>query len=145
MPGWRARPYIPQTGPDATILGDAQWDWLGEQLRQPAELRILCSSIQVISDEHPFEMWANFPNERSRLYELIRDTGAQGIVILSGDRHLGEISLDNVAIGYPLFDVTASGLNQAESSWRPLEPNSRRVAGLQYGNHFGSIGGLAGF
>lgn len=139
LPGFRARPYVPQTGPDATLLGETQWKWLEEQLRKPAALRILASSIQVISDEHPFEMWANFPDERNRLYQLIRDTQANGVVFISGDRHLGDISLDNTAVGYPLFDVTASGLNQASSNWRPLEPNSRRVAGLQFGNHFGSI------
>jgi len=139
MAGWRARPYIPQTDSDATLLGQAQWMWLEEQLRQPAELRIIGSSIQVVSDEHPFEMWANFPNERIRLFDLIRETGANGVVVISGDRHLGDISLDNNALGYPLFDVTASGLNQAVKAWRPMEPNARRVAGLPYGNHFGSI------
>lgn len=138
-PGWRSRPYIPQTDPDATLLGEIQWSWLDEQLRQPAELRFLCSSIQVISDEHPFEMWANFPNERARLYQLIQDSHANGLIILSGDRHLGDISLDNSALSYPLFDITASGLNQAELDWRPIEANSKRVAGLQQGNHFGSI------
>jgi alkaline phosphatase D len=139
LAGWRSRPYRPATGPEATVLGEQQWKWLEEQLLQPAELRIIGSSIQVISDEHPFEKWGNFPEERERLYELIRKTGAGGVVIISGDRHLGEISLDPTALDYPLMDVTASGLNQANTRWRPTEPNSRRVAALQYGNHFGAI------
>lgn len=139
MPGWRSRPYIPATGPSATMLGEAQWEWLAEQLRQPAELRIIGSSIQVISDEHPFEKWGNFPDEQQRLYALIRDTRANGVVIISGDRHLGDISVENSLVGYPLYDITASGLNQATLAWRPTEPNSRRVAALPYGNHFGTI------
>ncbi len=139
MPGWRSKPYKPATGPDASMLGDAQWTWLEEQLRQPAELRIIASSIQVISDEHPFEKWSNFPHERQRLYDTIRKTSANGVVIISGDRHLGDISVDDKAVGYPLYDVTASGLNQATLGWRMMEPNSHRVAGLPYGNHFGVI------
>jgi alkaline phosphatase D len=138
-PGWRSRPYVPQTGPAAQLLGEAQWEWLAQQLRQPAELRLIGSSIQVISDEHPFEMWGNFPDERQRLYDLLRATAASGVVILSGDRHLGELSLDSQAISYPLYDVTASGLNQGHQGWRLPEPNARRLAGLPYGNHFGSI------
>lgn len=139
MPGWRSRPYEPATGPEATMLGEAQWRWLEEQLRKPAEVRLLASSIQVISDDHPFEKWGNFPDERERLYELIRQTAAGGVVILSGDRHLAELSVDPHAVGYPLYDITASGLNQASSEWRAPEPNRHRVAGLPYGNHFGMI------
>jgi alkaline phosphatase D len=139
IPGWRSRPYIPATGPDAVLLGEQQWEWLRQQLSEPAEIRIIGSSIQVISEEHPFEMWANFPDERNRLYRLVEETQAGGVLIISGDRHLGEISLDPSAVGYPLFDVTASGFNQATPKWRPTEPNSRRIAALQFGNHFGAI------
>ncbi len=139
LPGFRARPYLQRTDPQATMLGDQQWKWLEQQLRQPAEIRLLCSSIQVISDEHPFEKWDNFPAERQRLYDLIRDCEASGVIILSGDRHRGEISLDPYSVGYALYDVTASGLNQASRVWRPLEPNRHRVSSLEYGNHFGAI------
>lgn len=139
LPGFRALPYVPNTKPDATILGEAQWKWLEEQLLLPAEVRLIGSSIQVVSSEHPFEKWDNFPLERSRLFELIQRTAASGVVILSGDRHLGEISLEPSAVGYPLYDITASGLNQATQGWREVEPNRFRVAALPYGNHFGSV------
>ncbi|XZE54730.1 alkaline phosphatase D family protein [Planctomycetaceae bacterium SH139] len=139
LPGFRARPYITADGTDATMLGEAQWKWLEQQLRQPAELRIIGSSIQVLSNDHPFEKWGNMPREQARLYELIRETQASGVVIISGDRHLGEISVDPASVGYPLYDITASGLNQATQGWREVEANRLRVAALPYGNHFGSI------
>ena len=139
LPGFRARPYIPRNDPTATMLGEAQWQWLEEQLRKPAEVRLIGSSIQVISDEHPFEKWDNFPAERQRLYDLIQQCEASGVVILSGDRHRGEISMDIDAVGYPLYDITASGFNQASATWREPELNRHRVASLDYGNHFGSI------
>jgi alkaline phosphatase D len=139
LPGTRIVPYLPNTDPDATVLGRDQWNWLEGELKRPAELRLLVSSIQVVADEHPFEKWANFPPERARLYAMIRDTRANGVVVLSGDRHHGEISLDTTSVGYPLYDVTASGLNQADKAWRAPERNAYRVAGLPYGDHFGMV------
>ena len=61
------------------------------------------------------------------------------MVIISGDRHLADLSLDTDAVGYPLYDITASGLNQATEGWRAMEPNRKRVAGLPFGHHFGMI------
>ena len=69
--------------PKNTMLGAEQWRWLEDQLKQPAELRLLISSIQLIADEHPHEKWANLPLERDRLYKLLRDTKVTGVVVLS--------------------------------------------------------------
>ncbi|HEY2784736.1 MAG TPA: alkaline phosphatase D family protein [Fimbriiglobus sp.] len=141
MPGYSGTvaPYLPNTDPDATMLGEEQWTWLEEQLKKPAELRLVCSGIQVIADEPPFEKWANFPNELNRLYKLIRDTKATGVVLLSGDRHLGDLSCRTDVVGYPLFDLTSSGLNQGSKNWRPPDRNRYRLAGMPYQNNFGTI------
>ncbi len=138
-PRTRIAAAIPNTDPGATFLGKEQWTWLEEQLKQPAELRLLVSSIQVVAEEHPFEKWANIPAERARLYKLLERTAASGVIVLSGDRHHGEISLDSTALSYPLYDVTASGFNQAFKNWRAPEKNLRRVATFPYGDHFGLI------
>jgi alkaline phosphatase D len=138
-PGTRTRPYVPNTDPGATMLGAEQWAWLEAQLKQPAELRLLVSSIQVVPDEHIHEKWANLPAERDRLYRLLRDTKASGVIILSGDRHLAEISVDPKAIDYPLYDVTSSGLNQGSQVWRLPEPNRHRVGTMTHGDNFGVV------
>ena len=138
-PATRITPYLPNTDADATVLGAEQWKWLEEQLKKPAEVRLLVSSIQVVPDEHPFEKWATFPKERERLYALLNSTGANGVLILSGDRHHAEVSVETKAIGYPLYDVTSSGFNQATKNWRAPEKNSYRVAGMPYGDNFGFL------
>lgn len=138
-PGERVPPYLPNTDAGATVLGEEQWTWLEAQLQQPAEVRIVASSIQIVADEHGWEKWANFPKERDRFYELVRKTGTAGVVVLSGDRHLGEISLDATSVGYPLYDVTSSGLNQGAKAWRAPEKNSHRVAAMPYGDNFGMV------
>lgn len=138
-PRTRISAYIPSTDPTHTMLGEEQWAWLEEELQKPAELRLIGSGIQVISEEHPFEKWMNFPLEREKLYNLIRRTRANGVIFLSGDRHLGELSIEPTAVGYPLYDVTSSGLNQASQNWRAPETNRHRVASVPYGNNFGMI------
>jgi len=135
-------PNLGQTGlntdPKATMLGEDQWSWLKEQLEQPADIRILVSSIQVVAGEHFYESWSRFPLEQEKLYALIRDTKAQGVVMISGDRHHGEISMNPDAVGYPLYDATSSGLNMARRD-KHDEPNQYRVGNLYLRSHFGMI------
>jgi alkaline phosphatase D len=132
-------PYLPNTDKGATFLGEAQWKWLRTQLEVPAEVRLLVSSIQLVPEDHPFEKWTNIPAERQRLFKLLRDTKAAGVIVLSGDRHLAELSRMDAGLGYPLFDLTSSGLNQGNKRWRALEPNRHRVATMNVGNNFGLI------
>ncbi len=138
-PRRRLTESLPTDDPTATFLGDEQWKWLEEQLKVPAEVRLLGSGTQVLSDEHPFEKWSLIPHEHARLYQLIRDTKANGVIVLSGDRHLAELSVSTDAIGYPLYDITSSGFNQATQSWRAPEKNRHRVAAMPFGNNFGFI------
>lgn len=133
------RVYVPNEDPKATMLGEAQWKWLGEQLRKPAEVRLIGSSIQMVPEDHIYEKWTNIPAERAKFFELIRETEAEGVIVLSGDRHLAELSMMDAGIGYPLYDMTSSGLNQASLRWRPLEVNRHRVATMGFGNNFGLI------
>ena len=141
--------YLPSTDPSATLLGEAQWTWLAEQLKTPAEVRLIASSIQVIPDDHGWEKWGNFPRERERLFRLIRDTKASGVVLLSGDRHLAEISRlradDPAGVAYPLYDVTSSSLNapsgnQTRAGTRfANEINSHRLGNVYFEVNFGTI------
>jgi alkaline phosphatase D len=134
--------YVADSDSAKTMLGQAQWAWLETRLREPAELRLLVSSIQVLSEEHHWEKWANFPHERRRLLELIRDTRARGVILLSGDRHLAELSALSAAespAGYLLFDLTSSGLNNARIRQAPHEPNRHRAAVVNWSNNFGLV------
>ena len=117
----------PNRDPAATILGPAQWKWLEEQLKVPADLRIIGSSVQFVADDQPWEKWGNFPLEQQRFYKLIKQTKANGIFIISGDRHRAEISRIDNKIGYPLWDITSSSLNSPSKPETQDEPNKYRV------------------
>ena len=102
-----------QADMNGTILGQVQWEWLREQLTSSdADLHIIASSLQVIAEDHKYEMWSNFPNERKRLFDLMVDLKVKNPIFLSGDRHLSEISAIDWK-GKTLYDVTASGMTHS--------------------------------
>jgi len=136
--GW----YIPNMDPDATILGQAQWDWLAQQLEKPAELRFIISSTQVITDAHNFEGWTNFPKERDRLYALLGQKGVNNAIFLTGDRHSGGFYKTNApGLSKPLWDFTSSSLNFAfgKGDGGEREPDPRRTGGFWGIPNFGQI------
>ncbi|MGB0777359.1 MAG: alkaline phosphatase D family protein [Flavobacteriaceae bacterium] len=104
--------YLPDSNPESTMLGKAQWAWLEKNLSESeADFNIINSSIQVLSGEHGFESWANFPLEVQRLEALIQYSKAKNVIILSGDRHISEFSEKQVpGLAYPLIDFTSSGM-----------------------------------
>lgn len=134
------RYFADRPGAEADILGEAQWKWLDGQLRgSEAQVHLIASGIQVIPEDHPFEKWANFPKSRERLVGLIARHGTPGVVFISGDRHLHEISLyHGESLPYPVPELTSSGLTH---SWdtREAEKNRHRVAPLYNQLGFGVI------
>lgn len=133
--------YVPTADKSRSMLGDAQWLWLSQQLLVPADVRIIVSSIQVVAYEHRWESWGNMPHERDLLYTLIDQAQAENVFFLSGDRHLMEISKDvgqqGDKVPYPMWDFTASGLTQAYSEVNEI--NSFRVGNVVRDTHYGIV------
>jgi alkaline phosphatase D len=128
--------YYPHETSDSTLLGAAQWAWLENELRKPADLRIIASSTQFSIEYNGYEAWANFPHERNKMVDIIKRTGANGVLFISGDVHYAEISKFEAEDCYPLYDVTSSGIT---STWYFATPNSNRIEGPVMDNHFGMI------
>jgi len=117
-------PYVASEDPAVVMLGEPQWSWLEEQLAKPADLRIIGSSIQLLPEFSGWESWANFPEERSRLFSLLRKMDSKGVMIISGDTHWSEISRVDDATSYSLWEITSSGLTE---EWKKVSPNVHRV------------------
>ena len=104
--------YLPHAiSAEADMLGMDQWRFLEAELKKPADVRIIASSIQVVADGHGYECWAMFPRRRTQLYDLIAQTQAKGVVFVSGDRHHGSINRTNTNTPYAFTDFTSSALN----------------------------------
>jgi len=104
-----------------------------------AAVHIVVSSIQLVSEQHGFEKWSNFPAARAKLVALLDELSPSNTVVLSGDRHFAELSmLDRGPGKAPLYDLTSSSLAKP---WlkAPEEPNRHRVGEMVWGVNFGLI------
>jgi alkaline phosphatase D len=129
-------PYAREPDLAATMLGEAQWQWLETQLRVPADVRILASSLQVVADFPGWEAWINYARDHQRLIQAIRDMQAKGLVCISGDTHYAEVSRLETNVPYPLWDFTSSGLTEV---WPVLPPNALRVGEAWRERNFGLL------
>jgi alkaline phosphatase D len=128
--------YVPDDDPAKTMLGEAQWQWLEQQLRVPADLRLVVSPIQFLAEGHGWERWGNLPRERRRLTDLIAATRANGVVFLSGDRHLSALYEETTGVPYRLVEITSSSLNRPYRNASEAGPN--RIGDLYWPENFGT-------
>ncbi|MBN1569189.1 MAG: alkaline phosphatase family protein [Acidobacteria bacterium] len=134
-------------GPESDLLGEKQWKWLEYELKDSKnDVVLLGSSLQLLSSEHPFEHWGNYPKSRERILRLLAAAKPKLTVILSGDRHLGEISRWNDSgLPYPHYEITSSGLTHHVDFFYHLraffspEMNQYRVEALFCDKNFGVI------
>ena len=134
-------------GSDGTVLGQEQWRWLEQQLDDSsAVVNIIASSIQLIPEENPNEQWSRFPSDKQRLLELFANTSARNLIVVSGDRHIAEISeLDlgpwtkDDAEPRTLYEITSSSMSRPSKGPTFSEPNRYRVGELFSGINFGTL------
>jgi alkaline phosphatase D len=134
--------YVPDDNPAKTVLGAEQWAWLKAELAKPADLRIVVSSTQVITQAHQFEGWTNFPVERARLLDALAGREASGLVLLSGDRHAAGIYKVEHK-GETMWELTSSSLNLAfgndNDRSTAREPDAARVTKFFSEENYGLI------
>lgn len=126
--------YIPNlTG---TVLGEDQWLWLeGELAHLESDLLIIANGIQVLPEEHKYEKWANFPNERKRLLQLLSGESLPKTILLSGDRHHTEVS--KIQMERVIYEVTCSGMTHTRGLIE--ESNQHRIGDVVAEKNYGSL------
>lgn len=129
-------PYSVHSDPKASMLGEKQWQWLEAELQKPSRLKVIGSSLQLLADFTGWESWANFPADRQRLFSLIKKHKVNGVILISGDTHWGEVSYYDENVDYPLWEVTASGLTQ---EWKEVSPNKHRIGQYTSNVNYGGL------
>ena len=131
------------------MLSEEQWRWLHAQLAaSDADVHVVVSSVQVLTSTPTVESWGHFPSERARLLRLFKETKPRGLVVLSGDVHIGELLAVSPVAASPL-EVTSSGMTHSCVGTLPTDalcnvvwkhtfpaPNRR---GVWVGRNFGQI------
>lgn len=101
---------------NADPIGEAQWAWLEAEIIKPGPaFKVLVSSIQVLTDFTGKDTWACYPAAQARLFSLLQKSPVP-ITILSGDRHLHEISRRDLSQDRVVHEITSSGLTHFEDS-----------------------------
>ena len=128
--------YLPDEDPTKTHLGAEQWTWLEKELAKPADLRLVCSSTQIIPNQKMMDEWGNFPLERQRLLDLLGKS--KGVVLLSGNAHYAEVSQVTKGRPSPLTEFTSSGMTHTNELYAQA-PNSHRITGPSVAFNFGLV------
>ena len=141
----------------------AEYPWIGPGMERlardylPADLAPLleaggiagCVAVQArqsleetrwlleLADGHGFERWGNFPHERQRFLDLLDLTGARGVILLSGDRHIGALYRDSTGLARPLVELTASPGTRPFTANR--EPGPNRLGEVYGRENFGTV------
>jgi alkaline phosphatase D len=131
--------YMPSADPEQDMLGNDQWTWLENRLQDSADLRLIVSSIQVLPTVHGYEAWSTMPIEQQRLYRLVSETEAKGVVFVSGDRHTGFLYSSDTALPYPVSEITASSLNVSYGATTE-EMDAAQVGAGYPPENYGAIG-----
>lgn len=131
-----ARKYMATEG---SILGEDQWNWLKDELSSStAQIHIIASGIQILPQDHGYEKWDNFPAERTKLIDLITVLNVKKPLLISGDRHISEVSrLDVDGLNDPIVEFTSSGLTHSYEE--STELNMLREGPLVTAKSFGII------
>lgn len=97
---------------NSTYLGEHQFQWIIDALASsPAPFKIVAVGGQMMSPMAEFENFATYPEEREALIAAITKERIPGVLFLSGDRHLTELTRLERAGTYPLYDITVSPLS----------------------------------
>ncbi|KAJ8605373.1 hypothetical protein CTAYLR_002377 [Chrysophaeum taylorii] len=120
-------------GFDGDVLGEDQWRWLETVLAgatpkksaaaapaaaAAAKFVVLVSSIQVTTSNPSFESWDHFPKAKDRLFEVLRRTKPNGLLVLSGDVHHAEILGSSADVCGGFVEVTTSGMTHTLATSR---------------------------
>ena len=122
--------YVKDFDPDKTLLGKKQWQWLKEKLNEDSNIKIILSSLQILSLGHGWESWDKLPLERERLFNLIDESNVSNLFILSGDRHRGGFYRFKTNDNNDIFEFTSSSLNL------PIPFNTEEKGPLRIGSTY---------
>ena len=122
--------YVKDFDPDKTLLGKKQWQWLKDKLNEDSNIKIILSSLQILSLGHGWESWDKLPLEREKLFNLIDESNVSNLFILSGDRHRGGFYSFKTGDNNDIYEFTSSSLNL------PIPFNTEEKGPLRIGSTY---------
>ncbi|QYU68965.1 alkaline phosphatase D family protein [Leptolyngbya sp. 15MV] len=127
---WHRDPADQADGPGKTMLGAGQLQWRKRRLMaSKATFKLIACGSGWSSAKGPSgDAWSAYLHERDALFDFIRDEGITGVVLLSGDTHVGELNAiaRSEQRGYDLYELVSSPLAQdTRTNWLERRPEMR--------------------
>ncbi len=103
---------------DKTQFGDAQLNWFYQELKASrSPFKVVVASYDVMSRP--------YPNEIKRISKFIKDNKIYGVIFHSGDIHKNNFKQQDHGMGYPVTQITSSGITRVASrSWVMVDVNT---------------------
>jgi len=123
---------------EKTMWGQEQRQWLIDALTSSdAPFKLVVNGGQVITEQTEYETMADFPHEQSLLLKALQKREIEGVVFLSGDRHITELLRRQPEDFYPIYEFTNSPLTAGAA---PDDGTPNRVEGtLVEERNFGTV------
>jgi alkaline phosphatase D len=141
---WYRDPVEKPDGPDKTLLGKRQLEWLQEALKaSKATFKIIANgSSWTTAMGTEGDAWSAYLHERNALFDFIAREGIEGVVLLSGNAHVGELNAIRWSArgGYDFYELVSSPLAQnTRTDWLDYRPERRIRQVFVGGCNFGAI------
>lgn len=96
------------------ILGENQWKWFEKILKtSTAKIHFIVGGLAIIGPKIiRSDQWANFPNERQKLINLLRKYNTPGVVFLTGDKHFSGVSQN-----FGFVEIMSSGMTHTKKNF----------------------------
>ena len=113
---------------DKRMFGEDQMEWLKNSLRGSntnpnIKFRIIATGSQVLNPISPSDCFRHFTAEYNELMNFLASEKIQGVLFLTGDRHLSQVIKAERPGLYPLYDVTVSSLTAGSGRFNSAEKN----------------------
>jgi alkaline phosphatase D len=143
-------------GPDKSMLGPAQRQWLLEGVSSSdATWKLIVTSVPLgmFTGGSASDSWSNanllgfrrpgtgFVQERDDILRALRDARIRNVVFVSGDVHHAEVLRHTLAPGYAVHELVAGPLAARAGHPRPLDRSlsTRSLGGLGWVANFGEM------
>src|SRR5690606_19440841 len=105
---------------EKTFLGADQLQWLKNGLNaSTAPFKVLVCGSGFNNGKGPGgDSWSSALHERNALFDFIRDEAIGGVILMSGDTHVGELNAIpwSERGGYDFYELVSSPLAQTAST-----------------------------
>ncbi|MCH8034317.1 MAG: alkaline phosphatase D family protein [Bacteroidetes bacterium] len=149
---WYRSPMDEDDNEDKTMLGEEQFEWLLNRLKQStAPFKIIFSSVSMndyggdtSTGRDGFDSWMGYTFERNKILSFIEENQIYGVMVFSGDQHypsghilnwkvpLNYVSQTDTSIVYSLsdldravFDFSSSPFHYTRATGHPLIPDNQ--------------------